>query len=56
MNISIPSPNSLGLSDYLKGKLRVDEYVTHHRKLLEINEGFHDMHGGECIRCVVDMA
>ncbi|PFH52617.1 hypothetical protein AMATHDRAFT_74091 [Amanita thiersii Skay4041] len=41
---------------YLAGKLRVDEYVTHHRKLAEMNEGFHDMHAGECIRCVVDMA
>ncbi|TEB35383.1 class III ADH enzyme [Coprinellus micaceus] len=44
------------VEDYLNGKLRVDEYVTHHRKLTDINEGFHDMHGGECIRCVVDMA
>lgn len=32
------------LSDYLKGKLKIDEYVTHHRKFAEINEGFHDMH------------
>ncbi|EEB94069.1 hypothetical protein MPER_07185, partial [Moniliophthora perniciosa FA553] len=26
------------------GKLKIDEYVTHHRKFAEINEGFHDMH------------
>lgn len=32
------------LSDYLKGTLKIDEYVTHHRKFEEINEGFHDMH------------
>jgi len=30
--------------DYLAGNLKVDEYVTHHRKLDNINEGFHDMH------------
>ncbi|KAF8639873.1 hypothetical protein AX17_001128 [Amanita inopinata Kibby_2008] len=44
------------VDDYLKGKIRVDEYITHSRKLAELNEGFHDMHSGECIRCVVDMA
>lgn len=43
------------VEDYLQGKLKIDEYVTHHRKFAEINEGFHDMHGGDCIRCVVDM-
>ena len=36
--------------------MKIDEYVTHHRKLAEINDGFHDMHGGDCIRCVVDMS
>ncbi|KAH7888021.1 chaperonin 10-like protein [Phlebopus sp. FC_14] len=44
------------VEDYLQGKLKIDEYVTHYRKFEEINEGFHDMHGGDCIRCVVDMA
>ncbi|KAF7353049.1 S-(hydroxymethyl)glutathione dehydrogenase [Mycena venus] len=44
------------VEDYLSGKVKIDEYVTHHRKLAEINEGFGDMHQGECIRCVVDMA
>ncbi|KAG6848353.1 formate dehydrogenase (NAD+) [Arthromyces matolae] len=44
------------VDDYLNGKVKIDEYVTHHRQLAEINEGFHDMHGGDCIRCVVDMA
>jgi len=42
--------------DYMEGKIKVDEYVTHHRKFAEINEGFHDMHAGDCIRCVVDMS
>ncbi|KZP05867.1 alcohol dehydrogenase [Athelia psychrophila] len=44
------------VEDYLQGKVKIDEYVTHHRKFEEINDGFHDMHAGDCIRCVVDMA
>jgi len=44
------------VDDYLQGKIKVDEYVTHSRTLAEINEGFHDMHAGDCIRCVVDMS
>jgi len=28
----------------MDGKLWVDEFVTHHRDLKEINEGFDDMH------------
>ncbi|KAH9482441.1 formate dehydrogenase (NAD+) [Psilocybe cubensis] len=44
------------VDDYLKGTIKIDEYVTHHRNLAEINDGFHDMHQGNCIRCVVDMA
>ena len=31
-------------TDYLSGKIKVDEYVTHTRTLADINEGFHDMH------------
>jgi len=31
-------------SDYLKGTLWVDEFVTHHQKLDDINKGFDDMH------------
>jgi len=44
------------VDDYLAGKVKVDEYVTHHRKFTEINEGFDIMHGGDCIRCVIDMS
>ncbi|KIY45864.1 class III ADH enzyme [Fistulina hepatica ATCC 64428] len=44
------------VADYLNGKVKIDEYVTHHRTLANINQGFHDMHDGNCIRCVVDMA
>lgn len=32
------------MADYMDGKLWVDEFVTHHRDLKEINEGFDDMH------------
>jgi len=44
------------VQDYLDGKVKIDEYVTHHRSLAEINAGFEDMHAGDCIRCIVDMA
>ncbi|KAG8956565.1 hypothetical protein FRC04_000043 [Tulasnella sp. 424] len=43
------------VEDYLNGKMFVDEYVTHHTTLTDINKGFGYMHEGECIRCVVDM-
>jgi len=43
------------VEDYLNGDLKIDEYVTHHKNLAGINEAFHDMQGGNCIRCVVDM-
>jgi S-(hydroxymethyl)glutathione dehydrogenase/alcohol dehydrogenase len=36
--------NVIYYPDYLQGKLKIDEYVTHHRKFAEINDGFHDMH------------
>jgi len=44
------------VDDYLQGKIKVDEYVTHSRTLADINKGFDDMHAGDCIRCVVDMS
>ncbi|KAL0949858.1 hypothetical protein HGRIS_009891 [Hohenbuehelia grisea] len=44
------------VKDYLEGKVKIDEYVTHHRALPDINKGFEDMHAGDCIRCVVDMS
>ena len=42
-------------ADYLNGTLWVDEFVTHHQPLEQINAGFEDMHKGDCIRCVVNM-
>ncbi|GMK54084.1 hypothetical protein CspeluHIS016_0106700 [Cutaneotrichosporon spelunceum] len=43
------------VADYESGKLWVDQFVTHHQTLDNINAGFADMHSGDCIRCVVDM-
>ncbi|KAK6358203.1 S-(hydroxymethyl)glutathione dehydrogenase [Orbilia blumenaviensis] len=43
------------IQDYLDGKLKVDEFITHKRDLKDINEAFQLMHSGDCIRCVVKM-
>ena len=43
------------VADYQNGKLKVDEFITHRQNLSGINQAFHDMHDGDCIRCVVDM-
>jgi len=34
----------LSVADYLKGNVKVDEYVTHGYQLAEINDGFDAMH------------
>jgi hypothetical protein len=39
-----PSDTFLRGPDYLQGKVKVDEYVTHGYKLAEINDGFEAMH------------
>lgn len=45
-----------GLVDnYVNGKLKVDEFITHRHPLENINQAFHDMHEGDCIRAVVKM-
>ena len=44
------------VKDYMDGKIKIDEYVTHKQTLDNINGGFKDMHAGECIRCIVDMS
>ena len=33
-----------GRTDYMAGKVKIDEYVTHKRTLSDLWEGFHDMH------------
>eukprot|EP01091_Cochliopodium_minus_P011904 TRINITY_DN3494_c0_g1_i1.p1 TRINITY_DN3494_c0_g1~~TRINITY_DN3494_c0_g1_i1.p1 ORF type:complete len:378 (-),score=127.94 TRINITY_DN3494_c0_g1_i1:60-1193(-) len=42
------------VEEYLKGDLKVDEYITFEFPLEEINEGFHKMHEGKSIRSVVN--
>ena len=42
------SDTFLSLPDYLQGKVKVDEYITHGYKLVEINEGFEAMHVNGC--------
>lgn len=39
----------------MKGKLKVDEFITHRKPLVDIAKAFDDMKAGDCIRCVVDM-
>ncbi|EFE34616.1 zinc-binding oxidoreductase CipB [Trichophyton benhamiae CBS 112371] len=43
------------VDDYLNGKLKVDEFITHRENLPRINTAFDEMKAGDCIRCVVDM-
>lgn len=43
------------MDDYLQGKLKVDEFITHRKPLAEINEAFETMKDGDCIRAVVNM-
>ncbi|KAF4637629.1 hypothetical protein G7Y89_g458 [Cudoniella acicularis] len=43
------------VDDYMKGKLKVDEFITHRKNLSGINEAFETMKQGDCIRCVVNM-
>ena len=43
------------VDDYMTGKLKVDEFITHRQPLDGINKAFADMKQGDCIRCVVDM-
>ncbi|SCU93557.1 LAMI_0E14796g1_1 [Lachancea mirantina] len=44
------------ISDYMNGKLKVDEFVTHERKFTDINEAFEDLHHGDCLRTVLDLS
>ncbi|GME89000.1 unnamed protein product [Ambrosiozyma monospora] len=44
------------VDDYMQGKIKVDDFITHRHPLEKINEAFHDMHTGDCIRAVVTMS
>lgn len=43
------------VQDYLDGRLKVDEFITHRQKLADINTSFEVMKSGDCIRAVVDV-
>lgn len=43
------------VDDYLQGKLKVDDFITHRKGLPEMNSAFETMKAGDCIRCVVTM-
>lgn len=43
------------VADYMDGKLKVDEFITHRQPLKNINQAFSDMKAGDCIRCVVNV-
>jgi S-(hydroxymethyl)glutathione dehydrogenase/alcohol dehydrogenase len=38
------------VADYMDGKLKVDEFITHRQNLDGINAAFSDMKAGDCIR------
>nr|CAB3451481.1 unnamed protein product [Digitaria exilis] len=40
---------------YLNKEIKVDEYITHSMNLSNINEAFHLLHEGGCLRCVLAM-
>jgi S-(hydroxymethyl)glutathione dehydrogenase/alcohol dehydrogenase len=40
---------------YMKGEMKVDEYITHHFGLADINKAFEVMREGSCIRAIVDL-
>ncbi|KAF5864120.1 S-(hydroxymethyl)glutathione dehydrogenase [Aspergillus alliaceus] len=44
------------VDDYLRGDLKIDEFITHREALTNINAAFEHMKQGDCIRCVVDTA
>lgn len=41
---------------YLKGEIKLDEYITHHFTLDEINAAFDLLHEGKCLRAVLKIA
>ncbi|WPK26921.1 hypothetical protein PUMCH_004289 [Australozyma saopauloensis] len=43
------------VEDYMDGKLKVEEFITHRHPLEKINTAFEDMHHGDCIRAVIKL-
>lgn len=44
------------VNQYMDKKVKVDEFITHHFTLDQINDAFKAMHDGECIRAIVNLA
>ncbi|KAF9540253.1 S-(hydroxymethyl)glutathione dehydrogenase [Mortierella hygrophila] len=41
------------VQDYLNGKIKIDEFITHNFGLDDINKAFEAMHDGDCIRAII---
>ncbi|KAF9584410.1 S-(hydroxymethyl)glutathione dehydrogenase [Lunasporangiospora selenospora] len=41
------------VQDYLTGKIKIDEFITHNFGLDDINKAFDAMHDGDCIRAII---
>ncbi|KAG0046195.1 S-(hydroxymethyl)glutathione dehydrogenase, partial [Linnemannia elongata] len=41
------------VEDYLTGKIKIDEFITHNFGLDDINKAFDAMHDGDCIRAII---
>jgi len=40
---------------YMNNEFKVDNYITHHVSIENINDAFHYLHDGDCLRCVITM-
>lgn len=43
------------VDDYMKKKLKIDEFVTNDFKLENVNDAFEAMHSGTCIRAIIHL-
>jgi S-(hydroxymethyl)glutathione dehydrogenase/alcohol dehydrogenase len=43
------------VNKYMKGEVKIDEYITHNLPLSKINDAFKLMHDGKSLRCVIWM-
>ncbi|XP_066913177.1 alcohol dehydrogenase class-3 chain L-like [Clytia hemisphaerica] len=43
------------VQDYMNGDMKIDEFITHHFPLKEVNDAFHAMHEGKAIRAIVNL-
>ncbi|TKR86686.1 hypothetical protein L596_011225 [Steinernema carpocapsae] len=44
------------VEDYAAGKLKIDEFITHHHDISAINEAFDVLHAGDSLRSVLTVA